>query len=245
VIVHKRRRTSVVVAPIPVDVDRLRTESKDERVEGWMGQIDEMRAGRKLLLRVDRIDLSKNPLRGFLAFERLLESDRKLCNDVLFLALIYPSRLSVERYQRYYAECLAAVGRINERFASKVKADVGPIHMIFEDDYPRSLAAMRMADVLLVNPIFDGLNLVAKECPTINEHSAPVILSRNAGVFEEIGTATLAVNPFDVAETADAMREALQMAPDAREKRAKRLRKLCAGPTPGDWLQERMTAADR
>jgi trehalose 6-phosphate synthase len=242
-IVHKRRRTRILVAPVPVDTDRLRAEADDERVVEWMSKHDEMRAGRHLMLRVDRIDLSKNPLRGFLAFEKLLEATPKLCNDVLFLALLYPSRLSVERYQRYYTECLGVVGRINERFERKVKSGAGPIHLVFEDDYPRSLAAMRLADTLVVNPIFDGLNLVAKECPTINDRDGSVILSRNAGVFEEIGSGTIAINPFDINATADAMRLAIEMPIADRKRNARKLRTLATRSTPADWLRLRLAAA--
>ncbi len=102
---------------------------------------------------------------------------------------------------------------------------------------------MRIADSLLVNPIFDGLNLVAKECPAINDRDGSVILSRNAGVFEEIGHATLPVNPFDINATADAMREALEMPADERTRAATKLRKVATRSSPEAWLRERLAAA--
>lgn len=239
----KRRTTSVVVAPVPVDVARLQAEAAEPDVQSWVDSHDALREGRKLLLRVDRIDLSKNPLRGFLAFEHLLERRPELVNEVLFLALLYPSRLSVERYQNYFSECLNVVRRINERWDTKVTSDVGPVHLLFEDDFHRSLGAMRLYDALLVNPVFDGLNLVSKEGPVVNEHAGSVILSRNAGAFEEIGSAVVPVHPFDVPGTADAIEAALDMTRTDREKRAKRLLKLATRSTPREWLQTQINAA--
>jgi trehalose 6-phosphate synthase len=242
-ITFKKRTTRVLVAPVPIDVPRLEAEAHSPATEAWLGPHEEMRDSRKLLLRVDRIDLSKNPLRGFLAFEKLLERNPRLVNEVLFLALLYPSRLSVERYQRYYAECLGVVRRVNERYSADVKADVGPIHLIFEDDYNRSLAAMRLYDVLLVNPVYDGLNLVAKEGPTLNERNGAVILSTNAGVFEEIGAATIAINPFDVGETAEALEQAVNEAAPSRATKSVQLKRRAARSTPREWLDAQLTAA--
>jgi trehalose 6-phosphate synthase len=240
---YKRRTTRVLVAPVPVDAERLSAQAHDPASASWISSHDAMREGRKLLLRVDRIDLSKNPYRGFLAFEKLLERDPKRANDVVFLALLYPSRLSVERYQRYFADCLGVVRRVNDRFSKKLKAEVGPIHLLFEDDYNRSLAAMRLYDVLLVNPVFDGLNLVAKEGPAINERSGSVLLSRNAGVFEEIGPATIPLNPFDVSATTDAMEEALDRGADERKTAANKLRRLATRSSPTAWLRTQLEAA--
>lgn len=242
-IAYKRRKTRVVVAPVPIDVDRLKAEARTEETERWVGSHDEMREGRKLLLRTDRIDLSKNPLRGFLAFEALLDRRPELANEVLFLALMYPSRLTVERYHRYYAECLGIVRRVNERYGASVKANAGPVHLIFEDAFHRSLAAMRLYDVLLVNPVYDGLNLVAKEGPTVNERDGSVLLSRNAGVFEEIGGAAIPINPFDIAATADAMERALSLPTTARKRAAAALKKQAARSTPRGWLTAQLGAA--
>jgi trehalose 6-phosphate synthase len=239
----KRRTTKVVVAPVPVDAPRLRAEADDPDVRSWVASHDDLRQGRKLLVRVDRIDLSKNPLRGFLAFELLLERRPELVNQVLFLALLYPSRLSVERYQTYFSECLGVVRRINERFDPKVRSDIGPIHLLFEDDFHRSLGALRLYDVLLVNPVFDGLNLVCKEGAVVNERSGPVILSRNAGAYEELAEAVVGLQPFDVPGTADAIEKALDMPDAERQKRAKKLVRLVTRTTPQQWLEAQLNAA--
>jgi trehalose 6-phosphate synthase len=238
----KRRTTKVIVAPVPVDEQRLLAEAAAPDVRSWITSHDELREGRKLLLRVDRIDLSKNPLRGFLAFEHLLERRPELANEVLFLALLYPSRLTVERYQNYFSECLNVVKRINERYDSKVKANVGPIELLFEDDFHRSLGAMRLYDALLVNPVFDGLNLVSKEGAVVNDRDGTVILSANAGAFEEIGPAVIGVQPFDVPGTALAIEQALELPGAERAKRAKKLRDLATRSTPSDWLARQLDA---
>jgi trehalose 6-phosphate synthase len=239
----KRRSTRVLVAPVPVDGPRLRSDADDPTTRSWVESHDALREGRKLLLRVDRIDLSKNPLRGFLAFEHLLDRRPELANEVLFLALLYPSRLTVERYQSYFSECLGVVRRVNERFERAVDAEVGPIHLLFEDDFHRSLGAMRLYDILLVNPVFDGLNLVSKEGAVVNERSGSLVLSTNAGVFEELGSAVVPVDPFDVPATASAIEHALELSGDERQRRARKLRRLATRSTPADWLNAQLAAA--
>jgi len=232
----KRHRTRVLVAPVPLDTEQLVEDAAADEVTSWVESHDALRAGRKLLLRVDRIDLSKNPLRGFLAFEQLLERRPALADEVLFLALLYPSRQTVERYQRYYSDCLGVVRRVNERFASE------PIQLLFEDHYQRSLGALRMYDVLLVNPVFDGLNLVSKEGAVVNERSGSIVLSHNAGAFEELGDAVVGVNPFDVVATSDAIEQAIDMPDEARARNARKLRKAATRTTPAQWLQAQLDA---
>ena len=242
-VTYRGRTTQVIVAPVPLDAEGVRAEAASAQTEAWMSHIAEERGDRTLLVRVDRLDLSKNALRGFLAFEELLERRPDLAGDVWFLALVYPSRLTVDRYRRYFGDCLEVVERINERFGAGAPGDEGPLGLHFEDDHPRSLAAMRSSDVLLVNPVFDGLNLVAKEGAAINERNGSLILSRNAGVFEELGAAALAVNPFDVTATADAIEQAIDMPTTERKRRASRLRRLATKTAPEDWVRVRLGAA--
>lgn len=239
----RRRASQIVVSPVPLDVDRLSTEAIDPDTAEWVARHDELRAGRKLLLRVDRIDLSKNPLRGFLAYEQLLERRPALAREALFLALLYPSRLNVETYRRYFTECLGIVRRVNERYEGKTDAATGPIELHFEDQYHRSLGAMRMCDALLVNPVFDGLNLVAKEAAYVNERDAALVLSRNAGVFETFGPHTVAINPFDVTGTADAIETALDLPELKRRRMARSLRRLAGRSSPSEWVASQLAAA--
>ena len=239
----RRRVSQIVVAPVPLDVDRLSTEAIDPDTAEWVIRHDELRAGRKLLLRVDRIDLSKNPLRGFLAYEQLLERRPELAQQVVFLALLYPSRLNVETYRRYFTECLGVVRRVNERYEGKTAAPTGPIELHFEDQYHRSLGAMRMCDALLVNPVFDGLNLVAKEAAYVNERDTALVLSRNAGIFETFGSHAVAINPFDVTGTADAIEAALDLPELKRRRMARSLRRLASRSSPSEWVATQLAAA--
>jgi trehalose 6-phosphate synthase len=239
----RRRSVRMLVAPVPLDTDRLERDVADPQTQASIAEHAQMLTGRKLLLRVDRIDLSKNPLRGFLAYEELLSRRPKLADDVVFLALLYPSRLNVETYRRYFTECLGVVRRINEAFEGRTKTPDGPIQLHFQDQYHRSLGAMVSSDALLVNPVFDGLNLVAKEGAYVNERAGTLILSRNAGVFEQLGDPALAINPFDISETADAIEQALDMPGPERERRARRLRREAASDNPLDWAREQLQAA--
>lgn len=238
----KRRSSAIVVAPVPLDSDELSRAAGDAQTREWVSRHEDMRAGRKLLLRVDRIDLSKNPLRGFLAFEELLERRSSLASEVVFLALLYPSRLTVASYRRYFTECLRVVRRVNERHAGAGAPD-GPIELHFEDQYRRSLGAMRCCDALLVNPVFDGLNLVAKEGAFVNERSASLLLSRNAGAYEELGSAALGIDPFDVSGTADAIEQAVDLPMAKRERTALSLRRLAAASSPTEWVAAQLRAA--
>jgi trehalose 6-phosphate synthase len=239
----RKRSARIVAAPVPLDRDHLAADAADPRTQEWVARHEELRAGRKLLLRVDRIDLSKNPLRGFLAFEELLQRRPELARDIIFLALLYPSRLTVETYRRYFTECLGVVRRVNERFEKQMRGMSGPIELSFEDQYHRSLGAMRCYDALLVNPVFDGLNLVAKEGAYVNERSGALILSRNAGVFEELGASAIAINPFDLSATAAAIERAVEMPDAERERTARALRRKAARSSPTEWVRTQLSAA--
>jgi trehalose 6-phosphate synthase len=239
----RRRSSKIVTAPVPLNTKRLAADAADPETTAWSARHDELRAGRKLLLRVDRIDLSKNPLRGFLAFEALLDRRPELASEVLFLALLYPSRLTVETYRRYFTECTGVVRRVNEKYEKRTKAAGGPIELLFEDQYERSLGAMRICDALLVNPVFDGLNLVAKEGAFVNERSGALILSRNTGVFEELGDAAIAINPFDITQTADAIETSLSMPDSKRAAMARALRKRASRSSPEEWMDVQLAAA--
>ena len=203
-------------------------------------ELDELVAGRRLVLRVDRVELSKNLLRGFWAFEELLENRPELEGRVVMLALAYPSREGLADYLSYRTEVEHTVERINERFAGR---GPNPVVLDVADDRARSVAALARYDVLLVNPIRDGMNLVAKEGPVVNATDGVVVLSREAGAWAELHEAVVGVNPFDVTGTAAALDRALQMDPAERAGRAGRLRQLVAARPAADWLTDLLAAA--
>ena len=134
------------------------------------------------------------------------------------------------------------IARINATWATPTWT---PIVYDPRDDFPRSVAALRRADVLLVNPVRDGLNLVAKEGPLLNQRDGVLVLSTEAGAHDEIGAAgAVAVNPFDVAATADALHRALSMPAGERASRAGSLRAVVERRSPADWLADQLRCVE-
>jgi trehalose 6-phosphate synthase len=210
----------------------------DSAAEGLSASIGD----RLAIVRVDRIELSKNILRGLHAFDELLERRPRWRGRVVLVALAYPSREGLADYLAYRSEVEHTVSRINERWAT---GDWTPILLDLADDRARSVAALRHYDVLLVNPVRDGLNLVAKEGALANRNDGVLVISREAGAWAELHPAALGVNPFDVTATADALDAALAMDAAERARRAGELRRLVAGRTAADWLADLLGAADR
>src|ERR671918_1130659 len=229
------------VSPLPADADDMRRTAASPACGAALAELDAVVGDRAVIARVDRVELSKNLLRGFQAYDQLLEHEPAWRERVVFLASGYPSPPRVPPHLEYQREGDALVERINERWATPGWT---PIVYDSRDDYPRSVAVLRRADVLLVNPIRDGLNLVAKEAAIVNERDAVLCLSTEAGVWDELGSAAVAVNPFDVAGTADALAAALAMDPGERRARAGDLRRLAAARRPSDWLADQLAAAD-
>ncbi len=235
-------RSSTFVSPLSIDAARLRAAAGEPAVGAALARIEESVGGddRQVIVRVDRMELSKNLLRGFWAFEELLEQEPAQRERVVFVALAYPTRQGLAEYVAYQDEVETTVARINERWGTPGWT---PVVLEVEDDYPRSLAALTRYDVLLVNPVRDGLNLIAMEGPVLNGRDGVLALSREAGAFDQLGPAALEVNPFDVTGTATVLARALAMGPDERAARAAELRPLILGRRPADWLDDQLAAA--
>ncbi len=226
--------TATFVAPLTVDAQELRDRSQQRDVATAALRLSEAIGDRRFVVRVDRIELSKNLLRGFEAYEELLETHPEHRGRVVFGAFCYPSREGVPEYVRYRIEAEAIVGRINTRFGTDGWT---PILWETDDDYPRSLAALRLAEVLVVNPIRDGLNLVAKEGPLLSERSVRLVLSEHAGSVCELGEWAAVINPFDVSATAAAIHYALAMTAEERSAHFEPLAAAIETTTPEDWLR--------
>ncbi len=201
--------------------------------------LDAQVGDRRLVLRTDRIEPSKNIVRGFLAFDLLLERHPEWRERVTFVALLYPSRESLLEYLAYGQEVHQAAARVNERWA---RGDWSPVIVDSRDDYPRSVAGLQRYDVLLVNPLKDGLNLVAMEGPLANDSDGVLCLSREAGAFDELGDAAVAVHPYDLEQTAAALHTALSMEQGERQARAAALLEKAGARTPHDWLVAQLRA---
>ena len=214
---HRGRTTRVVARPISVDPDEFDRLREDPAVLEREAAIVARRP-EQLVLRVDRTDPSKNVVRGFHAFALLLERHPELHGRVGMAAMLAPSRQDIPEYAGYAAAIETAALEVNERFG---RPGWLPVELDIADDFPRSIAGYKQFDVLFVNPVFDGLNLVAKEAFLVNERDGVLVLSENAGVHEELGKWALTVNPFDVSGQADALYAALTLDPAERRRRAR------------------------
>jgi trehalose 6-phosphate synthase len=234
--------TSSFVAPLGPDPAALEDTLNTTATTRARRELDDLIDDRAMLLRVDRIDPSKNIVRGFVAFDLLLEAEASWRGGVVFVAKLNESRQTVPEYARYAAEVTEMADRVNARWGT---TDWTPIVLDTRDDYQSAVAAFTRYDTLLVNPIKDGLNLVAKEGPLLNTHDGVLCLSPDAGAWDELGAAALRAHPYDVEQTAGALHAALSMDATERTERAARLRALAKARTPRDWLDDQLSAAAR
>jgi trehalose 6-phosphate synthase len=235
VIQHQGREVWVRAYPISIDPSEFEELAESEAVKEQEESVKEL-AG-KLLLRVDRMDLSKNIVRGFEAYGRMFERHPEMKEQVTFLACVQPSRGGIAEYAEYAEAVQDTVEEINDRYGSD---SWNPIELSMEDNFPRSVAAYKNYDVLLVNAVKDGMNLVAKEAAIANERDGVLVLSENAGAHEELGEHALTVNPFDLDEQANALYRALTMPEDERSRRASALSEAVRSNTIEHWVESQM-----
>ncbi|MFE8963236.1 alpha,alpha-trehalose-phosphate synthase (UDP-forming) [Streptomyces iakyrus] len=232
--------TRVGVHGLGADADFLRKRAHEPDVEERMAALrQEIGEGRRTIVRVDRTELSKNIVRGLLAYRRLLETHAEWRERVVHVAFAYPSRQDLAVYRDYTAEVQRVADEINAAYGTP---DWTPVVLHVKDDFARSLAAYRLADVALVNPIRDGMNLVAKEVPVVSDAGCALVLSREAGAHEELGEDAITVNPYDVTGTAAALHEALSMRPEERAERSKRLAAAATALPPAQWFVDQLDA---
>ena len=239
-VAHRGRTTHVVARPIGVDAEefgRLRNEPRVLEREAALVE----RRPEQLVLRVDRTDPSKNAVRGFHAFALLLERHPELHGRVAMMALLAPSRQEIPEYAAYAAAVETAAREVNDRFG---REGWQPVELDIADDFFRSVAGYKQFDVLLVNPVFDGLNLVAKEAFLVNEHDGVLVLSENAGVHEELGEWALSVNPLDVVGQAEALHDALVLEPAERRRRADAIRAQVRTHDIREWIDAQLADLD-
>ena len=228
------------VAGLGPHPDAMAAEAESPAVAESRARLLALTGGRRLIVRVDRIELSKNILRGLWAFDELLATRPHWREQVVLVALAYPSREGLADYLAYRSEIEHTAAQINETWAT---GGWTPVLLGVADDRARSMAALSAYDVLLVNPVRDGMNLVVKEGPLVNRTDGAVVLSREAGAFDELADHVLGVNPFDVRETADALDRALAMEPDERSRRAGAIRAAVRASTAAGWLERQLEVA--
>jgi len=234
VVIRDGRETWVRAYPLPIDPDTFRAIASSEGVTQREGE--KFRTAH-LILRVDRADLSKNVLRGFTAFDIFLDQHPEFREKVTFIAHLQPSREDVPEYAEYLEKIEALVAVINHRHGT---TDWMPIDLRLRDDFEEAVALYKHFDLLLVNAMWDGMNLVAKEGPLVNTRDGLIVLSENTGAHEELGDHAISVNPFDVQEQATAIHAALTTPREERARRMKLLREIIASRTPTDWIDDQL-----
>ncbi len=230
------REVWVRAYPLPIDYQATRGLGARPRVRDFEERLLARRR-QYSILRVDRADLSKNVLRGFTGFDIFLEQHPEFHERITFTAQLMPSRTDVPEYAEYLERIEALVAVVNHRHGT---TDWMPIELKLRDDLDEAVASYKHYDVMMVNAMFDGMNLVAKEGPLVNERDGVSILSENTGAHEELGEYALSVNPFDVQELADSIHAALTMGSEERARRAQGLKAIVTTRDPGDWIDEQI-----
>jgi len=230
-------RAVLTVHPISVDVAEFDELAESAAV---LARERELIADRpeQLILRVDRTDPSKNIVRGLEAFELLLERRPDLRGRAVLLALLDPSRQAIPEYVEERERIEAAAARLEARFP-------GSLRLRIADDFPRSIAAYKQFDVLLVNAVMDGLNLVAKEAPLVNTRAGVVVLSVNAGAYEELAAWVLAIDPLDVEAQAEALEQALALPVEERRTRSAAIGTQVRAHDLRAWVDAQLGDLDR
>jgi len=239
-VMYRGRTVDVNARPISVDPEEFAALAESDEVRSEEAKLAEVRPD-QLIVRVDRTDPSKNIVRGFRAYELLLEEHPELHGRVGMLALLDSSRQDIPEYSEYLGAIQRAARTVNDRFRSEGWL---PLDLRIEDNFLQAVAAYKQFDVLLVNAIFDGMNLVAKEAPLVNTRNGVLILSENAGAHDELGAWALTVNPFDLSGQASALHVALTMADDERRRRLAGIRAQVEQHDIAAWIEAQLADLD-
>jgi trehalose 6-phosphate synthase len=236
IVTYEGRDVWVRAYPLPISAESFQRTAQRAEVQEYEREL--LRRRREhLILRVDRADLSKNVLRGFTAFDLFLTQHPEFRENVTFIAQLMPSRQDVPEYVEYLEKIEALVAVVNHRHGT---TDWMPIDLKLRENLDEAVAAYKHYDLLIVNAMFDGMNLVAKEGPLVNERGGVSLLSENTGAHEELAEFALSVNPFDVQEQADAIHRALTMSQEERTWRAEGLKRIVTARNPGDWVDDQL-----
>jgi trehalose 6-phosphate synthase len=233
---HAGGRTLARAYPLSIDAERLQRAAESPEVAEAEREVLERRR-KYLIIRVDRADLSKNVLRGFTAFDVFLTQHPEFREEVTFIAHLQPSRQDVPEYAEYLERIEALVAVVNHRHGT---TDWMPIDLKIYENFHDAVARYKHFDLLMVNSLFDGMNLVAKEAPAVNTRDGVLMLSENTGSHQELADCALSVNPFDIQEQAEAIYRALTMDPEERRLRAKHLKEIIYSKNPGDWVDDQI-----
>lgn len=237
----RNKRLLARAYPITIDADEvhraLRSAAAHQAAQQFAPLFD---SDLRILVRVDRLEPAKNIIRGLLAYEDLLMWHPELHGKVCHLVFLVPSRESLDIYRTYGRDVRKLIHHINKVYGTP---EWKPVHAYFDNNRARALVALRRADALLVNPIIDGMNLVAKEGAVANTHHGVIVLSRTAGAYLQMADAVLPVTATDLVETKDQLYRALTMATDTRANLARLAREDVERDTLADWMLHQLRDA--
>ena len=233
---HAGGKTIARAYPLGIDAERLQRAAASAEVAEAEREVLERRR-QHLIIRVDRADLSKNVLRGFTSFDTFLTQHAEFREKVTFIAHLQPSRQDVPEYAEYLERIEALVAVVNHRHGT---TDWMPIDLKIYENFYDAVARYKHFDLLMVNSLFDGMNLVAKEAPAVNTRDGVLMLSENTGSHQELIDYVISVNPFDIQEQADAIHRALTMDPGQKRRWAEGLREIIFSRNPGDWVDDQL-----
>jgi len=237
-VVHGGHKTRITAYPVSVDVAVLHRVARSPRVQEYEEKL-RPHLGEQTIVRVDRAEPSKNIARGLKAFDMLLERYPHLMHKVKLMCFVVPSRSGIKQYERYTQEIFDSVEAINTKYGTE---GWQPVKLFFENNYAQSIAGMCLYDVLLVNPVIDGMNLVAKEGPIVNIKNGVLVLSESAGAYEQLQENVVSVAPADIEGTTQALYRALTMGDAEKRRRAEALRKSIEEEDITKWLYRQLKA---
>ena len=228
--------TSVKVYPISINVEEVQRIANSPRALDYESRLS-ADTGEFTIVRIDRAEPNKNIVRGFRAYELMITRYPELKGKVKFLAFLVPSRTHIRQYQRYMDEIQQVIQQINNNHGTE---DWQPIVPYIENNYTQAIAGMKLYDALLVNTIIEGMNLVAKEGPVVNNRDGVLILSHSSGVHRQLAHGALSVSPTDIEGTMKALYQAVNMSPEDRKDRAARLFESVCREDINHWLYQQI-----
>lgn len=234
------RCTLVRAYPMSIAVDEVRAIAESQRATEFHGKVSEY-TSEHTIVRVDRAEPNKNITRGFRAYQAMLESHPELKEEVTFLAFLVPSRTHTKQYERYMEEIEALVRQINNHHGSP---NWQPIHVFTENNYTQAIAGLRLYDTLLVNPVVDGMNPVAKEGPVVNNRHGVLVLSEGSSAYEQLRDGVLAISPADIEGTAEALYQSVVMPAEERVRRSESLIAAIEREDSVHWLLTQLRDID-
>ena len=230
------RTTSVKVYPISINVEEVQRIANTPRALDYENRLS-ADTGDVTIVRIDRAEPNKNIVRGFRAYELMLTRYPELKGKVKFLAFLVPSRTHIRQYQRYMDEIQQVIQQINNNHGTD---DWQPIVPFIENNYTQAIAGMKLYDVLLVNTIIEGMNLVAKEGPVVNNRNGVLVLSHSSGVYQQLSDGAISVSPTDIEGTMEALHQAITMSAEDRKARAARMLSSVCREDINHWLYQQM-----